>query len=304
MRRALEARLQPRRRARRCRCRALAGSGPPARGGSRRSRPARRARRARPARARTARAGRRASPSAARRKRRRGSAGAGSGTPRRPAAFPCSAGSAPCARARAVAGARPTRDCSGASCMTAVWWKTSPSTEPRSITARSSSPSRSRRACNSAWIVGGTVSAPPPSSRTIATISSTNSGFPSADVRMRPRTSASRATPSSRLSRSSSTSPCGSGSSRIDVAFGLPPPHIGRASSSSGRATQSRKIAPLRDQSATCSTTSRNVSSAHWRSSRTTTSGCSAAALSSRRRNASCVSGGDEPRIASGSAPS
>ena len=69
--------------------------------------------------------------------------------------------------------------------MTAVWWKTSPSTEPRSITARSSSPSRSRRACSSAWIVGGTVSAPPPSSRTIATISSTNSGFPSADVRMR-----------------------------------------------------------------------------------------------------------------------
>ena len=44
-------------------------------------------------------------------------------------------------------------------------WKTWPSTEPRSIRARSSVPSRSRRACSSAWIVDGTRMSPPSRAR-------------------------------------------------------------------------------------------------------------------------------------------
>ena len=56
-------------------------------------------------------------------------------------------------------------------------------------------------------------------------------------------------------------------------AFSLPPPQPGRASSSSGRAMQSSTIGASRARSATCSTRSRKVGSAHWRSSSTTTSG-------------------------------
>ena len=64
-----------------------------------------------------------------------------------------------------------------------------------------------------------------------------------------------------------------SGSRRIEVAFSLPPPHPGRASSSSGRAMHSTTIGASRERSLTCSIRSRNVGSAQWRSSNTTTSG-------------------------------
>ena len=57
------------------------------------------------------------------------------------------------------------------------------------------------------------------------------------------------------------------------MAFSLPPPHPGRASSSSGRAMHSTTIGASRERSLTCSIRSRNVGSAQWRSSNTTTSG-------------------------------
>ena len=103
------------------------------------------------------------------------------------------------------------------------------------------------------------------------------------------------------ISASHSSSP--SGSSRIDVAFILPPPQSGRTSRSSVRATQRRKIGASRERSATCSTRSMKTGSAHCRSSTTTTCGRSAARASRSRRNASCVSGGDVPITESGSTP-
>ena len=54
------------------------------------------------------------------------------------------------------------------------------------------------------------------------------------------------------------------GSSRIEVAFILPPPQPGRTSSSSGRAMHRSRTAASRVQSARCSIRSRNVGSAQW----------------------------------------
>ena len=74
---------------------------------------------------------------------------------------------------------------------------------------------------------------------------------------------------------------------------------------SSGRARHSSRIAAPEDSSATCSIRSRNVSSPHWMSSNTTTSGLSAAACSSVLRNAHAISSADvaacSRRAASGS---
>ena len=116
-----------------------------------------------------------------------------------------------------------------------------PSTEPRSTTARSRSPSVSSRAWRSAWIVGGT-STVPSASRASSAISSMNSGFPSAVARIRARVAGSTSTSSRSDFASASASPTGSGSSSTDVAFSFPPPQPGRTSRSSGRATQRRKI--------------------------------------------------------------
>ena len=110
------------------------------------------------------------------------------------------------------------------------------------------------------------------------------------------RIASSSACPPSRFVDELADSSSPSGSSRTDVAFSLPPPHPGRASSSSVRATQRRKIGASRDKSATCSTRSTNVGSAHCRSSTTTTCGRSAARASSSRRNATLVSGGRRRR--------
>ena len=64
----------------------------------------------------------------------------------------------------------------------------------------------------------------------------------------------------------------------------------GRRSTSSGRAMQSSRIGAPEESSATCSIRSRNVSSPHWMSSKTTTSGRSAAACSSVLRKAQAIS--------------
>ena len=67
-----------------------------------------------------------------------------------------------------------------------------PRPTPRSITTRTSPSSESMRACRSAWIVGGTTISPsPPCSRTIASISSTKSGFPAEAAVIRSRKSPS-----------------------------------------------------------------------------------------------------------------
>ena len=134
--------------------------------------------------------------------------------------------------------------------------------------------------------------------RASVTSSSRKSGLPSAVARIRDLVSGSSSTPTSRLSASSAAMSAASGSSRTEVAFSLPPPQPGRASRSSGRAMQSRKIGTSRDQSATCSTRSWSGGSAQCRSSSTTTSGRSCASRSKSARVESCVSAGDE-RIAS-----
>ena len=114
---------------------------------------------------------------------------------------------------------------------------------PRPIMSRSPVPSRSSLDCRSAWIVGGTtISASAPFSLTSASISSMKSGLPSAACRIRRRAIVWRGPRRPRAARSdSSQSSPDSASSRIVVAFSLPPPQPGRSSSSSGRATQSRE---------------------------------------------------------------
>ncbi len=92
----------------------------------------------------------------------------------------------------------------------------------------------------------------------MATISSTKSAFPPEAATMRSRSSAPSSWLPSRLAISVPHSSAPSGSSRSDVAFSLPPLQPGRASSSSVRAMQSRKIGASRERSATCSTRSTN----------------------------------------------
>ena len=154
-------------------------------------------------------------------------------------------------------------------------------------------------------MVGGTATSESPSSRSINSISSTNSGLPSDASRIRSLVAARSSPPASRLSISVDVSSPSSGSSRSEVAFDFPPPQAGRSSSSSGRATQRTKIGAPRDQSTTCSIRSRNVGSAHWMSSQTTTSGRSAAWASSSLRVATAASFGDgSASTRSASAPS
>ncbi len=109
---------------------------------------------------------------------------------------------------------------------------------------------------------------------------------------MRSRTTGSTESSASRLVTSLPHSSAFSGSSRIEVAFNFPPAHPGRSSSSSGRAMHASRIGASRARSAMCSTSSRNVSSAHWRSSITNTTGRSAASRSSSARTAQRISSG------------
>ena len=104
------------------------------------------------------------------------------------------------------------------------------------------------------------------------------------------------------LPRSSSVEPLGdqlvdvlvaSGSSRSVTG------HVGRRSTSSGpRDAEQRGSARPSERSATCSIRSRNVSSPHWMSSKTTTSGARAAACSSVLRNAHAISSAEVARVA------
>ena len=125
---------------------------------------------------------------------------------------------------------------------------------------RSAGSSWSSRAASSAWIVGGTTTSSPGDSRTIATISSTNSGLPSAASR-------------DPLARG----PASSVDEALDQAVGLgraerleqdgrrvhlpAAPSLAGGRAAPGRAMQSSRIGASRERSATCSTRSRNVSS-------------------------------------------
>ena len=222
--------------------------------------------------ARNARAARRASPSAGRRRRRRGSAGGGSGR-RRPPGSVAVVGRTSSFRTSPISCAgstgRPGRAPGPRRCGT-------PGPRPRRAREPRARRSAAGRAAPRAapGSSAGRRRRSPCESCTIASISSTNSGLPSAaradplaqlGVELGRRRAGAR---SARPSRASS-----SGSSRTVVAFSLPPPQPGRSSSSSGRARHRSRIGASRDQSATCSTRSRNVGSAQWRSSKTTTSG-------------------------------
>ena len=114
-----------------------------------------------------------------------------------------------------------------------------------------------------------------PSSTSMATTSSTNSGLPSATSRMRAAARPpSRAVPSRWRSRSAASASA-SGSSRTEAAFGRPrPTRAGRRAARDAPSTSSSSGAS-RAQSATCSRRSTNVGSAQCRSSTTSTSGAS-----------------------------
>ena len=187
----------------------------------------------------------------------------------------------------------------GHSSDTAPHQKTRPTTAARSITTRSCSSSRSSRAASSAWIVGGTgdvgeVARPPPSrprrrsspsSTSIRSISSTNNGLPSAASAM-PRADVRAATPPARAgSRSASWSRPRS-AARAGSGGVAPWPSPSRAAPRRAPAGPGRGSARARRaiQSARYSSRSRNVGSAQWMSSNTTTSGRSAARRSNSRR--------------------
>ena len=261
--------------------RARRGSGRPARGGSRGSRPARPARpRAAPASRRSARGARRGSPSAARRRRRRGSAGGGSGSRPRPAS---------CGRSGRISSLRTsaarrgvTCVSSGASACTAPRWKISPSTAPRSSTLRSAGSSWSRRAAEQRLQRGRDDH--------LAVRLAGHRQHLLDEERVAARGARDLARAARRRSArgmSSSTSSSPSGSSRSVTG------QAGGARAAPAAPCRAAGSSAPEDRSATCSIRSRNVSSPHWMSSNTTTSGRSAAACSSVLRNAQAISSAD-----------
>jgi hypothetical protein len=157
----------------------------------------------------------------------------------------------------------------------------------------------SRRAARSAWIDLGisisltgcpgvhcpSVTRTTPWSTNRRTSSSVKRGLPSETSTTRRRSSGGKDAPTS-ASSSCSLSPVASGSSTIDVAFGSPPPHAGRRSSSSCLARHRMRIGAS-DQRARYSMKSSRPSSAQWMSSRTSTSGARRAMSSRYVRQAS-----------------
>ena len=202
------------------------------------------------------------------------------------------------------------RASSGTRLRTAPAKKSFPTTAAASSTVRSWGDNRSRRAASSAWIEGGTVTAETspvrrlrspsrttsPSSISIASVSSTNSGLPSDFSTIASASSVGRSVRPRRFVTRAQACSSVSGSSDTVAAFDFPPAQAGRTSSRSERAMHSSRIGDPRDQSAMCSTRSRNVGSPQWTSSKTSTSGRSRAEASKNRRIAQKVS---SPAVAS-----
>ena len=142
------------------------------------------------------------------------------------------------------------------------------------------------------WGIPGAPSAPDSSS--MRTVSSRKSGLPSVVSSTAARRSAlsGAGAPQLRASTRVSLSPRGSASSSIALARTLPPPHPGRPSSRSLRARQRIRIGTSRTLPARCSTRSSISSSAQWRSSNTSTSGCTEASSVAHVRAAQAISVG------------
>ena len=121
----------------------------------------------------------------------------------------------------------------------------------------------SRRAASSACRLGGTVDLAARVSRAIATISVMNSGLPPAARAIRSRSSAAN--------RLGDQLVDGVLVERLEPERNRP---CGPALDSSGRAMHRSRIGALRREQGDGSTRSRNVSSPHWMSSKTHTSGC------------------------------
>ena len=178
-----------------------------------------------------------------------------------------------------VAGRRRRARRSAPARCTVLRWKTCPSTAPRPIMSRSPGPSRSRRDCRSAWIVGGTTISP-----LLAVLAhgsehlldeervSVGGGQDASRARRR------RAAPRPRAARSAArnrhrTAPRAGSSSRS--ACRRPSPVAARAARAARRrAGGSARRATSRQ---TCSIRSRKTGSAHWMSSTTRICGRAAA---------------------------
>jgi hypothetical protein len=192
----------------------------------------------------------------------------------------------------------------GESLDTAAHQNTRPTTAARSITPRSAASNRSSRAVSSAWMVGGIVmrersrvaihrpssSVSTPSSMSMRSVCSTNSGLPSATSAIRARASPANSAPPTRPWISPSICAAVSGCSVISVALSLGVTHSGRTSRSSGRARHRKSTGAVLIQSARYSSRSRNVGSPHWMSSKTTTSGRCVPRCSKSLRTAQNVS--------------
>ena len=183
---------------------------------------------------------------------------------------PAPGGSAPCARAPQAALRRCGRSAFGASSRTAPRWNTLPSTAPRSITARSSA-REAARAARPAAPGSSAATVDVAALRASATISSRKSGLPSqaSMIALARLGSSPSPRPSSRRAQSSAAK-------RLEQDRGgmsLPPAQPGRPSRSSGRARQRSRSGVPRERSATWSSRSRSIGSAQCRSSKTATSG-------------------------------
>ena len=276
------------------------GTERPARGGSRGSRPARAGRVERRASLRTADAAPRGRPWGAPRTPCHGSGDGESGRPRPGRSASGRAGRAPSARARCSWPGRRRAPTPAASAVTALRWKTWPSTaRGRSPSARASS-SVSRRACRTAWIVGG-ISTEPPTSRASEPSSSRKSGFPSAVRRMRERVAASSSTPASSVSASSAAvSSSEAARAGSDVAFSFPPPqsgaHVQQLGPRDAKQEDRRLSRPVRDML----DRSRSGGSAHCRSSSTTRAVGRPPTARAAPASESWVSAGEEPSASFG----
>ena len=257
------------RRAPRRGCRARAGTGTPARGGSRRARPRRPAPRAA---RRRARGGRRGRSSGCRRRRRRGSARGGSGSP--PRARSGRAGRAACGRARAAAPGRSSRSSGGVRSSTASSEKLRPATAARSSSGAllalepveplvEDAADRARHLAGGAVLVGDRGELLDEERVALGGLGD-------------PRRGRRPATPSASSSRSrvGLRERLEHERRRRRLQPGRPP--LGQLGAARGRAgaPARRRAAPAR-----YSTKSRNVGSAQWTSSNATTSGRSAREL-------------------------
>jgi hypothetical protein len=158
------------------------------------------------------------------------------------------------------------------------------------------------RAAMTPWIESGTVAvasrsvADQPSSRSsrapcstsIASISSTKNGFPSAGSRIAPATCAGAASVSSSAPRSVAAC-CGlRGASVREEEASRPVPHDGLRSSNSGRAEQRMSTAVCSSPATRSSSRSNSGSDAQWMSSMTSTSSASRPSAARYRVQASC----------------